>query len=625
MANTDLDRIKSNPNTIRSYHSRVQLQKDNGELLGLCPFHDEKTPSFKVFGHDGVYLFKCFGCGQSGNVIQFVERFDKVPFGVAIKKVDSESNSSWERQKELVEATFTPLQKATSKKHLVIPLSKYYQLEQALANNKPAQEWLLKERGITYETAKSLHFGFRNNLGAISSGDPDADKMGWIAIPSIRDENVVSIEYRGIAKKSFYRQPGMATEVFNLQTLDPLEAVFITEGKFDAAVLVQAGFRAISLPNASAKISPELKDEIVQADKIILAGDMDQPGQDVMNRLWNEFQERTYLLKWPGGWKDANEVFMQMCGGNIDAFKKIVNESLTLAKSVPMPNIYSLQESMASANRTNLSDHPQRLRMPWPSVDKMAILLPGSVMSISATNTKMGKTAFIMNITVDDALRHNEVVLNYQCELGVDEYSNIVAAYILKKNRNSLNKEDYLAASKRLGDIQYYIGRNPTLNTVGPVLDLIEAGIRRLGATIVVLDHLHFICRNEQNETQAQANAFQRIKNMAVKYGVKFIVVGQPRKSRQESKGKMIHIADLKGSETFGSDADAIFVIHRDIIKIKDPANPPKDDYDSQTEVHLLGARAKGDGGTFSVLTFIGEWATFHEQTFFDQHEESVL
>ena len=591
---SNLEELKRNPSALAAYSRRIKLTRSNGEFLATCPFHDDSTPSFTVSQNDGKYLYKCFGCGASGSVLDFVMKFDKVGFGEAVRKTETELGSSWQKQKEMVEASFQPAIKNESKK-LVIPLSKYYPLEQALANSKEAKDWLLKERGITYETAKALHFGFRLDLGNISGGDnADIAAAGWIAIPSIRDSAVCSIEYRSIKRKVFLRQPGMGTEIFNLEEIDPLEPIFLSEGKFDTAVLKQAGFKSVALPNATSKISPEQKDRLLEGSNIILAGDMDQPGQECMNKLWNELQERTFLLQWPGGWKDANEVFMNMCGGNVEAFKKVVNEQVQLARSVPMPNIFSLQESMASANRTNLADSPNRLRFPWPAIDHMAVLLPGSVMAVSATNTKQGKTAWVMNFTVDDAINHNEVVLNYQCELGVDEYSNMVAAYLLKKNRNHLTKEDYKEAARRMGDAKYYIGRNATLTTVNPVLDLIEAGIRRLGATVVILDHLHFICRNEINEFAAQANAMQRIKNLAIKYGVKFVVVSQPRKANQASKGKLIHVTDFKGSETATSDADAIFVIHRDIIKVKDPANPPTDDYDPQTEVHLLGARAKG-------------------------------
>ena len=223
---------------------------------------------------------------------------------------------------------------------------------------------------------------------------------------------------------------------------------------------------------------------------------------------------------------------------------------------------------------------------------------------------------FVLNLTVEGALKHDEVVLNYQCELEADEIANLVGAYLMRKSRNHLEEADYKEASANLTkhNARYYVGRNANLNTVGPVLDLIEAAIRRLGATVVVLDHIHFICRNEKNQTEAEANAMQRIKRMAQQYQVKFIVVGQPRKAEQSNKGKVVHMTDWKGSETGVSDADAIFAIHRNTIKNKDPLNPPMDDYEPRTEIHLLGARSKGDGATFAILQFHGDVAAFREE-----------
>jgi DNA primase len=54
-----------------------------GRLKGLCPFHDEKTPSFNV--NPGVGYYKCFGCGESGNVITFVTKHDHMTFPEAIE------------------------------------------------------------------------------------------------------------------------------------------------------------------------------------------------------------------------------------------------------------------------------------------------------------------------------------------------------------------------------------------------------------------------------------------------------------------------------------------------------------------------------------------------------------
>ena len=54
-----------------------------GSLKGLCPFHDEKTPSFQVTPARG--LFYCFGCGEGGDVITFMEKIDNLSFGEAVQ------------------------------------------------------------------------------------------------------------------------------------------------------------------------------------------------------------------------------------------------------------------------------------------------------------------------------------------------------------------------------------------------------------------------------------------------------------------------------------------------------------------------------------------------------------
>ena len=54
--------------------SYVQLSRKGGNLFGLCPFHNEKTPSFSI-KQDGQF-FKCFGCGESGNVFNFIMKME---------------------------------------------------------------------------------------------------------------------------------------------------------------------------------------------------------------------------------------------------------------------------------------------------------------------------------------------------------------------------------------------------------------------------------------------------------------------------------------------------------------------------------------------------------------------
>ena len=57
---------------------RVKLQKRGNNFLGLCPFHNEKTPSFNVNDQEGFY--HCFGCGAHGDVISFIRHFEGKSF-----------------------------------------------------------------------------------------------------------------------------------------------------------------------------------------------------------------------------------------------------------------------------------------------------------------------------------------------------------------------------------------------------------------------------------------------------------------------------------------------------------------------------------------------------------------
>src|SRR6266478_1897024 len=65
--------------------SRIPLKKEGNNYVARCPFHDEKSASFKVSPTKKIY--KCFGCGISGDVLSFVEQFDRIDFPEAVKKV----------------------------------------------------------------------------------------------------------------------------------------------------------------------------------------------------------------------------------------------------------------------------------------------------------------------------------------------------------------------------------------------------------------------------------------------------------------------------------------------------------------------------------------------------------
>ena len=78
-----VDDLKSQTDIVSVIGEVVSLRKAGSTFKGLCPFHQEKTPSFNVNGDKG--FFKCFGCGAGGDVVTFVELHQKVPFPEAVR------------------------------------------------------------------------------------------------------------------------------------------------------------------------------------------------------------------------------------------------------------------------------------------------------------------------------------------------------------------------------------------------------------------------------------------------------------------------------------------------------------------------------------------------------------
>ena len=612
---SDLNEIKEDQRVLAIYGRHTSLRKAGNKYSGLCPLtgHSESTPSFTVFED---MRFQCFGCGRAGNIFQFLQDVDHVDFNAAVKLVRNElgQTSEWEKTKTKVESTFKPV--AESKTYKVLPLSAWAKVESALANSEAACKFLREERGITLATAQQLKLGFVQNLGSLAGQDgADIADKGWIAFPCIEGDQIVSVKYRSIARKKpggFARQPGMATALFNTESVDCFEPIFVVEGEFDCAILTQAGFKSVSVPSAGAKLTPAMKDKIMQASEVILAGDTDAAGTSAFQKLWAELQERTYLLTWPTGLKDANAVFLDHCGRDLQKFRTLVEELTIKAKSQPMVSVYSIQESMRSSDGVILSDHPDRMRAPWPAVDQMVNIMPGDVVGVNATNSGMGKSTFVLQWTMHNAVKYGRSFINFQAEMRPAEIATMVAAQTLRKDRNFLTGEDKKLAANQLEGIQYWIGFDPVLSEINAVLDLLEAAIKRLSPYGVVLDHFHHFSTGMSNETQLESAAMTRIKAIAEVYKVVFINVGQPRKATQQTKGKQIHLTDAKGSEAWGSKANSVVTIHRELNKSEDPTMS-KGVYEDRALVKLLKGRSMGTGNSAVYLTSFGEFASFEQ------------
>jgi hypothetical protein len=536
-----------------------------------------------------------------------LEQIEGINFREAVDLVKKEI--SWEQDKEKVESVFKPV--AEKKVYKTLPVSKAEEIGSTLTNFPEAVHYL-DNRGLTPEIIKKFKIGFKQTINFQDKQAADILDKGWIIIPYTDRDVVRQMKFRSLVRKKpggFQRSPGMETVFFNMDTIDPFEPVYLTSGEFDAMILEQAGFRAVSLMSDSHKPTPEQKDQLMSASMVILAGDTDSSGSGIMDKLWKELGNRCYKLSWPEGMKDANQTFLEHCGQDHSKFKNLVQELTSKAKSQPLPDIYSIQEVMRNGEDTSLADRPDRLRFPWSEVDKAAILLPGSLLGVMATNTGQGKTAFTLQYSLFGARKYNETVVNWQCELTPSEISVMVAAQVLRKNRNFLTKEDLKIAADELEGVQYYVGNNSTITNIMDVFELIEAAVRRTGATHWILDNLHYYTTGIDDEVRTQAAAMKRGKQICITYGCKGTIVFQPRKATSQSKGKKTHISDVKGSASAGDTSDAVVAIHRDIAK----EDGKTDIYEEKTLVEWLKTRSKGVGKSSCFLHFFGEFASFEQ------------
>ncbi len=152
-----LIREVADKNDIRDVISQyVHLKKAGSSYVGLCPFHNEKTPSFSVSPQKGI--FHCFGCGEGGNVIHFMMKIENMSFVEAVEKLAERANITLPK----------PNEKETAR-HAVIAKEKesIYEINKAAADffyenlkqGKSAVEYL-KKRQLTGMDARNFYLGF---------------------------------------------------------------------------------------------------------------------------------------------------------------------------------------------------------------------------------------------------------------------------------------------------------------------------------------------------------------------------------------------------------------------------------------------------------------------------------
>lgn len=208
-----IQQIQNRLDIVEVINGFVKLKKRGANYLGLCPFHNEKTPSFTVSPSKEIY--KCFGCGKSGNTISFLMEHEKLTYAEALKWLANKYNVTVE------ETELTPEQKEQVQvSDSLYIINKFAQEYFAQVMNEPGEGRdvgyaYFEERGFTDETIKKFGLGY-------CTGDRDAFarkalgnqfnqqlllKTGLVAL---RDEQLVD-NYRGRVIFPIHNQSGKVT------------------------------------------------------------------------------------------------------------------------------------------------------------------------------------------------------------------------------------------------------------------------------------------------------------------------------------------------------------------------------------------------------------------------------
>lgn len=170
ISNEEITEIRKKADIVEVIGSYINLAPQGKNYFGICPFHNDHSPSLSVSREKQIY--KCFTCLASGNVFTFVQNYENISFIEAVKKVADKINYKLDIKDKIVNKN-----------------SKYYELmdlsNKIFVNNLnsnlglKAKEYLINERHLSEEAIKEFNIGLAlndNNLNKLLSSKGYSDK-----------------------------------------------------------------------------------------------------------------------------------------------------------------------------------------------------------------------------------------------------------------------------------------------------------------------------------------------------------------------------------------------------------------------------------------------------------------
>jgi DNA primase len=339
---SQIKQVKDASDIIQIIGERVPLTKGGANFKAPCPFHSEKTPSF--FVSDVMQRYKCFGCGENGDVFTFLQKYEGMSFIESLRYLADRAGIT------LQDFQPSPEDELRDRLLNILELTKSY-YHYLLTDHESGQEArdYLKKRGINNESVKVFQIGFAlpNWEGLISYlhdkkkySLSDIEKAGLIIHGQggrfydrfrgrlmfpltnhrgqvvgfsgrVLDPTIKEAKYINSPETMLYHKSELLFGFSNLyQEIKKANEVVITEGELDCISSTQAHVNNVVAIKGSALTRDQVQLLRRAVNKVLLSLDMDDAGIEATKRaiqIIKEFDLELRVIQIPGG-KDPDEL-----------------------------------------------------------------------------------------------------------------------------------------------------------------------------------------------------------------------------------------------------------------------------------------------------------------------------
>ena len=307
----------------------------------LCPFHDEKTPSFSV-NPQGQY-FHCFGCGVGGDVFKFLELYENRPFMEVLSERAAQAGISLPN---LTPEECQNIENNRIIEDILTETAGFYHRNLT----SEVRDYLSKERRITDETISRYQIGYASGdlrkyllddckmpldlclkAGVLKQADSGAIKdyfYNRVIFPILNRGRVVFLTGRRLdgGEPKYLHLPGQIRYLYNEDALSN-RVVHIVEGIPDCLTAVQAGYPAVAIFGSS-NFKSEYMPRFLRCETIYICMDGDETGRIGAIKTAEFFGERAKIIELPDRY-DLNDYFN---GYSKTDFDKLIETSKDIIK-----------------------------------------------------------------------------------------------------------------------------------------------------------------------------------------------------------------------------------------------------------------------------------------------------